>query len=107
MSEFTNYLEEIFEPFGAVTIKRMFGGYGVFYHNLMFGLIADDVLYLKVDKETDVLFAERGLEKFEYIKNGKAMKMSYRLAPEEMYESPAEAKKWASCAYNAALRSKK
>ena len=72
----------------------------------MFGLVADDVLYLKADTESEQHFSGRDLEQFEYVKNGKAMKMSYYMAPEEIFEDCSEARKWATLAYEAALRNK-
>ena len=71
----------------------------------MFGLVADDVLYLKADTESEQHFSGRDLEQFEYVKNGKAMKMYY-MAPEEIFEDCSEARKWATLAYEAALRNK-
>ena len=47
--EFVAYLEDQFEPFGAISIRRMFGGGGVFHQDVMIGLIAGEILYLKVD----------------------------------------------------------
>lgn len=47
MSEFVDNLDEVFALFGAVRAKRMFGGYGLYHDNLVFGLVADEVLYLK------------------------------------------------------------
>ncbi len=107
MSEFVDYLGEVFEEFGAITSRKMFGGHGIYHDGLMFGLVADDELYLKVDKNSVTFFEERSLEAFEYIKNNKAMKMSYHKAPEEIYDERDVAKEWADRAYEAALRSKK
>ncbi len=107
MSEFVDYLNEVFEEFGAITSRKMFGGHGIYRDGLMFGLVADDELYFKVDKVSVGLFEEKSLEPFEYIKNNKPMKMSYYLAPEEIYDEPDVAKEWAERAFEAALRSKK
>lgn len=49
MSEFITYLEEVFNHFGPIHTRKMFGGYGVYSRGTMFGLVADDMLYLKVD----------------------------------------------------------
>ena len=43
------------------------------YDNLMFGLVADDVLYLKVDAQSARLFEDLDLKPFEYVKNGKSI----------------------------------
>ena len=107
MSEFVDYLTEVFEQFGTIRARRMFGGHGVYHNELMFGLIADDVLYLKADDQSAKLFTDRGLSQFEYVKNGKPMKISYYTAPEEIFDDPEVAKVWALHAYEAAMRSRK
>ncbi len=107
MSEYVEYLKEVFSEFGPVQPRRMFGGYGVFYKGLMFALVADDVLYLKSDEKIALYFTERELEQFTYEKQGKAFKMSYYMAPEDIFDDPDEAKVWADRSYAAAVRSKK
>lgn len=107
MSEFANYLIEVFAGFGNVTVKRMFGGQGLFHNNLMFGLVADDVLYLKADSQSAHRFTDRDLRAFEYDKKGKPVKMSYYLAPEEIFDDADEATAWATLAYAAAARAKR
>lgn len=98
---------EVLAPLGPVQPRRMFGGHGVFYEGLMIGLIADDSLYLKVDKQSKPDFEALDLPAFEYTKNGKTFAMSYQLAPEAIYDDPDEAKTWAQKACDAALRNKK
>jgi DNA transformation protein len=73
----------------------------------MFGLVADDVLYLKADETLSAYFEERGLDQFQYKKRGKTFKMSYYMAPEEIFDDREEAKIWAARSYEAAVRSKK
>ena len=107
MSEFVDFLPEAFAEFGPVTLRRMFGGHGVFHDGLMIGLVADNTLYLKVDAQTIPQFAERGLGPFEYGKAGKRMAMSYYQAPEETLEDPEEMRRWAGLAFAAARRAKK
>ena len=103
--EFTSRVVNLMQSIGPVSAKFMFGGYGIFLEGLMFGLIADSVLYLKGDKETENEFRAKGLEKFTYIKKGKEFKMSYYQAPEEVLEDEEVMHSWAAKAYNAALRS--
>jgi DNA transformation protein len=106
MSEYVEHVTEVLEQFGAIRVRRMFGGYGVYHNGRMFGLIADDVLYLKADDESIKSFKDKGLAQFEYVKNGKPTKMSYFMAPEEIFDDADEANAWASLAYDAALRSR-
>ena len=104
MSGFVDHLHEVFRHFGAVQSRKMFGGYGLYHQGLMFGLIADDELFLKVDKENKHHFEEKELGPFIYQKNGKDMAMSYHRAPEEIFDDPELAVYWANLAYEAALR---
>lgn len=107
MSEFTDYLPEVFAEFGAVTTRKMFGGYGVYHRGFMFALVADDTLYLKVDAHSRDEFTARDLPPFVYTGGKKPIAMSYHLAPEEIYDDAAAAAKWAQLAYAAATRAKK
>lgn len=106
MNDFVEYLKEIFEGFGPIEAKRMFGGYGVYHDGLMFGLISNDTLYLKVDDESRPLFESQGLTAFEYLRQGKSMHLSYYEAPPEMLENRHEAARWARLSYEAALRAR-
>lgn len=102
--EFTCYVVDLMQSIGPVHSKAMFGGYGIFLEGLMFGLIADGILYLKADKKTENEFIAKGLEKFAYYKQGKEVKLSYFQAPEEVLDDAEEMAYWASNAYNTALR---
>ena len=107
MSEFVENLNEVFTRFGPIRAKRMFGGHGIYHSGLMFGLVADDVLYLKADKQSADRFIQQGLQSFGYDKGGKRVQMSYYMAPEEIYDDPDIAKEWAELAFEAALRGKR
>ncbi|RIK55748.1 MAG: transcriptional regulator [Chloroflexi bacterium] len=104
LDPFVEYLLELLQPVPGVTARRMFGGYGIFRDGLMFGLVADDVLYLKVDDQSVGDFADHGLEPFVYVKEGKPMPMSYYQAPGEALDNPDDMVEWAEKAYAAALR---
>ena len=49
--EFVEHVLETMRAFGPVEPKAMFGGWGLYHAGLFFALIADNVLYLKVDAE--------------------------------------------------------
>lgn len=102
--EFVTYVVDLMQSIGPVRAKGMFGGHGIFLEGLMFGLIADSVLYLKANKETENEFKARGLEAFTYNKKGEEFKMSYYQAPEEALEDVDEMNSWANKAYGAALK---
>jgi DNA transformation protein len=106
-SEFVDYLSEVFQALGQVDAKRMFGGFGIYHDDLMFGLVADDVLYLKADAESAPAFVARQLAQFQYLKQGKPVRLSFYAAPEEIFDDPDEARDWATRACEAALRSRR
>ncbi|MFT4688694.1 MAG: DNA transformation protein [Limisphaerales bacterium] len=104
LSDFVIYLLEQLSGCGEVSAKSMFGGYGIYHGGLMFGLVADDMVYLKVDAESEPEFVELKLEPFRYEKNGKQMKMSYYQPPASAMDSAPELCEWARKADAAAKR---
>lgn len=105
MSTFVDSLHEIFERFGRITPRRMFGGHGIFHEGRMIAIVLGDTLYLKADAETAPHFDRQNLPPFTYMRQGKAMPMSYRQAPADLFEDREEAALWGRRAYEAALRS--
>jgi DNA transformation protein len=104
MTEFVEHVLEMLEHCGAIRAMRMFGGYGLYRDDLMFALVADDVLYFKTDGESRGLFEERGLSPFVYVRKGERTKTSYYTAPEEVFDGPEVAETWVRVACEAALR---
>lgn len=102
--QFADYVVEFTQGLGPVTSKRMFGGFGLFLEELMFGLIAGNTLYLKADDENRPDFVALGLLPFSYQKQGKEFSLSYYQAPEDALEDMEEMTAWATSAYGAALR---
>jgi len=107
MSEFVDYLSEVFERFGTIHAKKMFGGHGIYHDGIFFALVADEMLYLKADSTIAHHFETKNLAQFCYVKDGKTIKMSYYLAPEEIYDDRDKAAIWAKRSFEAALRGKK
>jgi len=104
--EFCNLVGEIFAPLGHVVVRSMFGGAGAFCDGVMFALVADDVLYLRVDEQTKADFEKEGLSQFIYESPTKKMPMPYYEAPPSLFESPELAATWGSAALAAAQRNK-
>ena len=99
---YKEYVLEQLERLGPVTAKRMFGGLGLYCDGLFFGLVDDDVLYLKVDDQNRTRFEERGCTAFMPMP-GKAS-MNYFTVPEDVIEDPAELAEWARGSLAAAGR---
>jgi DNA transformation protein len=93
---------------GNVTAKSKFGGFGIYLNEVMFGLIAEDVLYLKADNQTITRFQAAGGRPFVYdgTEDSDSVKTFWTF-PSEVLESPDDLKEWGELAYEAAVRSKK
>ena len=104
--EYLVYVLDQLEPLGPVQSRRMFGGVGIYLHGEMFGLVADDVLYLKVDDSSRSDFEAAGMEPFRPFPD-KGTVMSYYETPGDVLESRDELTAWAQKALRAAGRKHK
>lgn len=99
------FLKELFEPFGEVAPRKMFGGIGVFHRDLNFAIVVNDVLRLKADEETIPDFEAEGMTPWEYTrKDGKMTVMHYWRVPERLLDEPEEFGDWARKAFEVAKR---
>jgi DNA transformation protein len=106
-SEYVMFLLDMLQIIGPVSAKRMFGGYGIFLHGLMFALVIEDVCYLKANADTITDFTSRGLLPFTYHKQGKLQQINYYQCPEEALEDEELMQQWANTAYAVARNAKK
>lgn len=102
--EYRAYLAELFEGIPGVTFRGMFGGLGIFRDGVMFGLVAYERLYFKVDDQTKARFAEAGSEPFVYEGKNKPIEMSYWTAPDESLDDPELFEEWARLGLEASRR---
>ena len=102
--EYVAHIVDLLQFIGLVESKSMFGGFGMFLEGLMFGLVAGNELYLKVDTQNLQDYEDLGLQAFSFEKQGRQFKMSYYQAPEEAMEDAELLSDWASNAYGAAMR---
>ena len=102
-SEFSDYVLELLAPTG-VRPRRMFGGVGLFYDDVMFALIADDRLYFKVDDRNLEDYEGGGSGPFIYetAKGSKEVR-SYFKVPAELLDDGDNICAWAQKAIAAAL----
>ena len=99
-------IRELFAAFGAVSVRRLFGGAGIYADDMMFALAHDGVIYLKVDAQTMPAFERESLAPFTYTTSGgKRGVLSYRRMPDRLYDDPQELAAWAREALAAARRS--
>lgn len=101
---FVELLKDSLHGLGPVSVRRMFGGAGVYADGVMFGLIADDTFYLKADDATKSAFEAEGLAPFVYEGSGGTVAMSYWRIPERLLDDPDEMVGWARTALGVARR---
>lgn len=101
-------MDEVFQDIPGVTSRAMFGGWGLYQHGIIFGLIVSDQLYFKVDSETQAAYEHAKSKPFTYDrKDGKASAMSYWLVPENIMRDEEQLRSWLDQAVSASKRSKK
>lgn len=77
----------------------MFGGAGIYVGEVMFGLIADDVIHIKADDALAAALKAEGSGPFVWTpakgpKAGQAIAMSYWRLPEAALDEPELAAEW-------------
>lgn len=106
-AEYKEFVSEQLEPLGPVRIRNMFGGAGVYLDDLMFGLIAGETLFFKVDDRNRADYEAEEMGPFVYEPpSGKSVAMSYYELPERLYDDADELVAWARKALDAALAAK-
>ena len=105
---FHEFVMELFAPMGPVTVRRMFGGAGVFREGLMFALLADDVIYLKTDGPLRAALEAEGCEPFIWVRpsDGKQVDMGYVSLPVDAMDEADLASEWGRKAFAVALAGK-
>ncbi|MBI1876272.1 MAG: TfoX/Sxy family protein [Acidobacteria bacterium] len=92
------------EELGGVVPRSMFGGVGLYRDGVFFGIIAGDVLYLKVDEGNRPDFERAGSRPFKPYPDRPGT-MQYYAVPVDVLESPIELAAWARRSVAAAERS--
>ena len=102
---FAEFLHEQLAPIGHITMRRMFGKTGVFCDGLMLGMVADNMLYFRVDDGNRDAFKEAEVAPpLNYRKRGSTIDLSFWRAPERLFDQPDELVSWARIALQAARR---
>jgi DNA transformation protein len=98
-------IREMFEALGSVTIRRLFGGKGIYRDGLILAIDFSDEILLKADAVSAPLFDAAGARQWTYEgKAGKRVLMPYWSIPDEALDDPEMLTKWVGLAFEAALR---
>jgi DNA transformation protein len=90
---------DLLSGIGRIEARRMFGGAGLYAGAVMFGLIDDGRIYLKVDEGLKAELAAAGAVAWIYTerrgpKAGVPQETSYWSLPESALDDPEEASDW-------------
>jgi DNA transformation protein len=96
---FHAFVKELLAGMGPVQVKRMFGGAGVYADGVMFGMIAEDTIYLKTDGSLKAELAGEGSGPFVWtpgtgLRKGDKIEFNYWRLPDAALDDPDDAVKW-------------
>lgn len=88
-SEFKDYIiNDVLGHLDDIRTRSMFGGYGIYWHNIFVAIIAENELYTKVDKELAKKYKASGYYTFTYEQKDKLAELNYINVPQEILEDP-------------------
>jgi DNA transformation protein len=106
--EFIEYVIDQLATWADVSVRRMFGGAGLYCDGAMFGLIADDIAYLKVDDSNREDFVKAGSSPFNpFPEKAKTTVMPYYEVPADILENRDQLAAWAERSLTIARKKRK
>ncbi|KLV07086.1 DNA transformation protein [Photobacterium aquae] len=78
----------LFQCFGNIKSRSMFGGYGIFSGETMFALVVNNKLHLRANASNETGFKDAGLEPYIYKKRGFPVVTKHYAIPEEWWQQP-------------------
>ena len=102
-NEYLTYVIDQLECIGPVRARKMFVGAGPYFDDLFFALVADDVLYFKVDDSNRSDYESSGMGPFKPFPNIPNV-MQYYEVPIEALENRDTLRDWAQKVVDVARR---
>ena len=98
-------IDEMFSSLGPVTVKRMFGGKGIYHRGLIVAVEVRGEVLLKADALSAPDLAAAGARRWTYEgRSGKRVEMPYWTVPDAALDDPDEMARWVWLAWAAAVR---
>ncbi|MDP3773715.1 MAG: TfoX/Sxy family protein [Gemmatimonadales bacterium] len=91
---FRDYVLEQLAGLGAVTVRRMFGGAGLYHGGLFFAVLDDDQLFFKVNDDTRPAYVAAGAGPFAPMPNEAPMRGYYEV-PADVLDDRDRLVEWA------------
>jgi DNA transformation protein len=100
-ASYREYVLEQLERVAPIRAKNMFGGVGIYSGDVFFAIVADDVLYFKVNDGNRAAYEARGMEPFRPFADRPGT-MSYYELPPDVLEDVEALEVWMQAALAAA-----
>jgi DNA transformation protein len=102
-------IAELFEGLGAVSIRKLFGGKGIYFDGVIVAIVLRGELMLKADEQSAPDFEAAGCRQWTYTgsRHGKLVSMPYWSIPDSAFDDPDEMTVWARRAHEAGRRAGK
>ncbi|MDA1316638.1 MAG: TfoX/Sxy family protein [bacterium] len=101
-------MQDLLHHIPGISSRAMFGGYGIYKDGLIFGLIADDELYFKVDELNKSGYEKAGSTPFIYQRGSHPKTaMPYWKVPADVMEDRELIVVWVDKSVAASRRAKK
>ena len=99
-------IAELFAGLGPVSIRRLFGGKGIYFDGVIVAIVQRGELLVKADEQSAPDFEAAGCKQWTYIgkRHGKLVAMPYWSIPDSAFDDPDEMTVWARRAYEAGRR---
>lgn len=97
-------IHEVFAALGQVTVRRMFGGWGVYCEGVIIAIEYQGDLLLKADPVSAPEFAAAGASQWTYDGQRSAVLMPYWSIPDAAFDDPDLMAHWVRLALQAGLR---
>lgn len=94
--------DDLFCEFGTISLRRFFGGEGIYAGNVMIGMVFGDIIYFKTDKETRSAFEAEACKPFSFHKGKELIITTWFAVPDRLYDDPDAMADWARAALRVA-----
>lgn len=103
-----DHLRDLFAAVGPITVRRMFGGQGIYCDDGIFAVVVFDTLYIKGDARSAPAYEAAGMQRWGYEnpKTGKVSLMPYWQVPDDALDDADAMAPWARLAAETAGRAK-
>ncbi len=95
-------IEEMFESLGRISIRRLFGGKGIYFEGVIIAIEYEGGILLKGDDQSAAALEAAGGKRWGYqARSGKLTYMPYWSVPETAFDDPDDMAQWVRLAYEA------